>query len=126
MKQSCAYYPIAVDVPRDRHWRADALRMLRSESENAYFVPLGDLPAGHYRARLRFDATAEAYAQIISESFDIEDYPGLRAESRRSGFRLRSGTRKGPYYLRLQTGKTSGLVGLEIVPAHQGPAPAAR
>jgi hypothetical protein len=125
MKQYCAYYPIPVDVPQDRHWRADALGMLRSESENAYFVPLGELAAGRYRARLRFDATAEACAQIISESFDIEDYPGLRAESGAVDF-VFGVERKGPYYLRLQTGKTSGLADLEIVPARQGPAPAAR
>ena len=46
MKQACAYYPMAVDIPENRHWGPEALAALHNAKENAWFIPLGHLPAG--------------------------------------------------------------------------------
>lgn len=121
MKRACAYFPMPASVPKDRHWPADALAMLRSPAGDAYFVPLGELATGRYRARLRFDAAAEACAQVISESFDSADFAGLALQGGTAEF-IFDVERKGSHYLRLQTGKPAPLIELEIVPDQRGAA----
>src|SRR5574340_158090 len=115
MKQTCRYYPISVLVPMDRHWEADLLRVLRSPAEDAYFVPLGTLPAGRYRAVLQFDGEAELFAQVISGNFEIVDRPGLRTRKGTVDF-VFVAEREGAHYLRVQAAKPAALVGLEILP----------
>lgn len=115
MKQACRYYPLPVDVPKDRRWGAGLLQALRNPTENAYFVPLGSLPAGRYRAVLRFEGEAELCAQVISGTFEIIDRPGLRTGKDTVDF-VFVAEREGAHYLRVQTAKPAVLVGLEIMP----------
>lgn len=51
-KQACAFYPMAVDIPKGQQWNQERLAELHNAKENAWFIPLGHLPAGRYRATL--------------------------------------------------------------------------
>ena len=114
MKRNCVYYPISLEVPQDKRWRAAMLAVLRSAAEDTYFVPLGELAAGRYRAALRFDGPADASAQVISASFDSTEHTGLRADDGTTDF-VFGIEHNGSYFLRLKTDGRSILLGLEAV-----------
>jgi len=40
------------DLQEGRHWNPESLAALNNAKENAWFIPLGHLPAGRYRATL--------------------------------------------------------------------------
>jgi hypothetical protein len=113
MKQACAYHPTAVPVPNDGRWTAELLAALRNPAANAYFVPLGRLVEGHYRATLRFAMPTRADAQIISESFEIADHPDLRAEHGIAELRFGVDA-QALQYLRLRIDRPAVLVELTI------------
>ena len=115
MKQHCAYYPMRAAAPQNGGWDQETLAQLRNHTDDMHFIPLGTLVAGRYRARLRFAATAEACAQVISSSFDIGEYPGLKTEGREMEFEFMVDASL-PMYLRLQTARPAILEGLEILP----------
>jgi hypothetical protein len=115
MKRSCAYLPLAVEAPRNGDWQAAALAPLRSPAGDAHFIPLGGQIPGNYRVALRFDGAAEACAQVISETFEITDHPGLRADGGAADFSFQV-ERKGAHYLRLQTGKPAALIEMLLTP----------
>lgn len=114
MKRACAYYPTAVTVPADQHWSAAALEALRNRAANAYFVRLGPLAADRYRATLRFDAPTRADVQLISESFEIADHPGLRAENGIAELRL-DVEEEALHHLRVQTDSPVALLELKLM-----------
>lgn len=118
MKQHCAYYPMRLAIPPGKQWGNDVLAQLRGPGDGSYFVPLGPLAAGQYRARLRFGSAAEACAQIISANFEIDEHPGLLAPAGGLEFEF-SVEEHLPHYLRLQVGKSSVLERLEILPASE-------
>jgi hypothetical protein len=115
-KQACAYYPMTVDIPKDRHWGPDRLAELRNTRENAWFIPLGQLPAGRYRAILGMKGQTEGVAQIISASFDVTDFPLQCADKGQIAF-IFVVDRSSPHYLRFKSGKGETLSNLEIQPA---------
>lgn len=118
MKQRCAYYPMRIPEPKAGGWDRTALASLRGPAGDAYFIPLGTLAAGRYRVHLRFDAAAEACAQVISARFAIDEYPGLKAVGQ--GMEFEFAVDDGlPYYLRLQTASPAVLERLEILPLHR-------
>ncbi len=121
MMRACAYFPMPAAVPKDRHWPADAFAKLHSPAGVAHFVPLGKLSTGRYRARLRFDAAAEAGPQVISESFDSADFAGLALQGSTAEF-IFDVERKGSHHLRPHTGKPAPLIELEVVPDQRGAA----
>jgi hypothetical protein len=113
MKQRCDYYPMRVAAPPSGSWSPSMLAQLRGPAGDTYFIPLGALSAGRYRARLRFDVAAEACAQVISASFDIGEHPGLKTEGGTMEFEFIASENR-PYYLRLQAAKPAVLEMLEI------------
>ena len=112
-KQTCAYYPMAVDIPEGRHWNPERLAELHNAKENAWFIPLGHLPAGRYRATLGMNGQMEGIAQIISAGFDIADFPLQCTDSGQIAFFFVV-DRSGVHYLRLKSGKSQALLGLNI------------
>ncbi len=113
MKQRCGYYPMRIAGPTTGDWSQSTLAQLRGPAGDTYFIPLGTLSAGRYRARLRFDSAAEACAQVISASFDIGEHPGLRTEGAAMAFEFIV-TERQAHYLRLQTARPAVLERLEV------------
>jgi hypothetical protein len=112
-KQACAYYPMAIDIPEGRHWNLESLAALHNTKENAWFIPLGHLPAGRYRATLGMNGQMEGIAQIISASFDITDFPLQCAEKGQIAFFFVV-DRSSVHYLRLKSSKGQTLSSLDI------------
>jgi hypothetical protein len=115
-KQACAYHPMAAEIPEGRHWSPESLAMLHNAKENAWFIPLGHLPAGRYRAILGVKGEMEGVAQIISTSFDITDFPLQCADKGQIAF-VFVVDRSSLHYLRLKSGKGETLSSLDIQPA---------
>jgi hypothetical protein len=113
MKQRCGYYPMRIAAPPTGSWSPVMLAQLRGPTGDTYFIPLGPLSAGRYRARLHFGGAVEACAQVISASFDIGEHPGLRTEGGAMEFDFIASESR-PHYLRLQTAKPAVLEKLEI------------
>ena len=113
MKQRCGYYPMRIAAPTTGNWNQSTLAQLRGPAGDTYFIPLGTLSAGRYRARLRFDNAAEACAQVISAGFDIGEHPGLRTQGGAMEFEFMV-TERLAYHLRLQTARPAVLERLEI------------
>jgi len=112
-KQACAYYPMAVDIPKDRHWNPESLAALHNAKENAWFIPLGHLPAGRYRATLGTNGQMEGVAQIISAGFDVADFP-LRCTGNGQIAFFFVVDRSSVHYLRLKSGNVQTLTSLDI------------
>jgi hypothetical protein len=112
-KQACAYYPMAVDIPEGRHWNPERLAALHNANENAWFIPLGLLPAGRYRATLGMSGQMEGIAQIVSASFDIADFPLQCADKGQIAFFFVV-NRSSVHYLRFKSGKGQTLTSLNI------------
>ncbi len=112
-KQACTYYPMAVDIPKDRHWDPERLAGLHNAKENAWFIPLGHLPAGRYRATLGMNGQMEGIAQIISADFDVTDFPLQCAGSGQIGFFFVV-DRGSIHYLRFKASRGETLSSLEI------------
>jgi hypothetical protein len=112
-KQSCAYYPMAVDIPKDRHWNPENLAELHNAKENVWFIPLGHLPAGRYRATLGTNGQMEGVAQIISAGFDVADFPLQCAGNGQIAFFFVV-DRSSAHYLRFRPGKGQTLTSLDI------------
>lgn len=112
-KQNCAYYPMAIEIPKDGRWDSGALAMLHNAKENAWSVPLGHLAAGRYRATLRQNGPMEGVAQIISDRFDIAGFP-LRGPGDGQIAFLFAVDRSGLHYLRFTSTKDRALSGLDI------------
>ena len=112
-KQACAYYPMAVDIPEGRHWNPERLAELHNAKENAWFIPLGHLPAGRYRATLGMNGQMEGIAQIISAGFDIADFPLQCADSGQIAFFFVV-DRSSVHYLRFKSSKGQTLSSLDI------------
>lgn len=115
MKRECRYYPFPSSVPRDRRWDAEMLRQLHDEFSSAYFIPLGNLPAGRYRAVFRFDREAEASAELVSAKFEIEDFPQVSTVSSAASivFGVNS---EAEYHIRLRVTRPASLLHLEVAP----------
>lgn len=114
MKKRCAYYPMRTPAPAAGGLDRAMLAQLRSPVGDAYFVPLGELTAGRYRARLGFSAAAEACAQVISSSFEISEHPGLKTTDQ--GIDLEFVVDEGmQYYLRVQLARPGVMERLEIL-----------
>jgi hypothetical protein len=112
-KQACAYYPMAVDIPEGRHWNPERLAELHNAKENAWFIPLGLLPAGRYRATLGISGQMEGIAQIVSASFDIADFPLQCADKGQIAFFFVV-DRGSVHYLRLKSSNVQTLTSLDI------------
>lgn len=115
MKRECRYYPFPFPVPRDRRWNAEMLRQYHDEVASAYFIPLGSLPAGRYRAVFRFDREAEASAELVSAQFEIEDFPQVTTVSSAAGI-VFGVSSTGEYHIRLRVTRPALLLRLEVVP----------
>lgn len=115
MKRECRYYPFDIAVPANRRWDAGMLKKLHDEAEMAYFIPLGRLSAGRYRADLRFDRETGASAELVSARFEIADFPGVKTAGEAASivFRVNS---EGECYIRLRVTRPASLLHLEIVP----------
>lgn len=115
MKRECRYYPFDAAVPANRRWEAGMLQKFHDEAESAYFIPLGRLAAGSYRANLRFDREAGASAELISARFEIADFPGVKTTGEAASivFRVNS---EGECYIRLRVTRPASLLHLEVVP----------
>lgn len=113
MKLQCRLPAFPVTAGLD--WRAEQLETLRNPLANAYFVPIGRLHPGRYRAVLRFDQECHVQAEVVSEGLEIEDSPGVATRSGQAeiDFRLSSAE---AYYLRLFTDRPAALVALEVHP----------
>ena len=112
-KQTCAYYPMADDIPEGRHWNPERLAELHNAKENAWFIPLGHLPAGRYRATLGMNGQMEGIAQIISAGFDIADFPLQCTDSGQIAFFFVV-DRSSVHYLRFKSGNVQTLTSLDI------------
>ena len=112
-KQACAYYPMAVGIPEGRHWNPERLAELHNAKENAWFIPLGHLPAGRYRATLGMNGQMEGIAQIVSAGFDITDFPLQCADRGQIAFFFVV-DRSSVHYLRFKSGKGQMLTSLDI------------
>ncbi len=112
-KEACAYYPMAIEIPKDRRWDSGTLALLHNAKENAWFVPLGHLPAGRYRATLRQNGPMEGVAQIISDRFDITDFPLHCPEDGQIAF-VFAVDRGSFHYLRFRSTRNQALSSLEI------------
>jgi hypothetical protein len=115
MKRECRYYPLDIVVPANRRWEAGMLQKLHDEAESAYFIPLGRLSAGSYRADLRFDRETGASAELVSARFEIADFPGVKTTGEAASivFRVNS---EGECYIRLLVTRPASLLHLEVVP----------
>ena len=115
MKRECRYYPLDIAVPANRRWEAGMLQKLHDDAESAYFIPLGRLSAGSYRADLRFDRETGASAELISARFEIADFPGVKTTGEAASivFRVNS---EGEYHIRLLVTRPASLLHLEVVP----------
>ncbi|MBK7815427.1 MAG: hypothetical protein IPJ52_14735 [Rhodocyclaceae bacterium] len=113
MKLQCGYYEIQLPTPADGRWRAELLRQLHAAQENAWFVPLGPLPAGPRRFVLQFDGDAVVSVQLISSSFEIEEQPAVTTVEGRGSVTL--GVHKpGAHYLRLRADRAVRLRALDM------------
>ena len=112
-KQACSYYPMAIEIPKDGRWDSGTLALLHNAKENAWFVPLGHLPAGRYRATLRQNGPIEGVAQIMSDRFDIADFPLHCPEDGQIAF-VFAVDRGGLHYMRFRSTKDRALSGLDI------------
>ena len=112
-KQACAFYPMAVDIPKGQQWNQERLAELHNAKENAWFIPLGHLPAGRYRATLGMNGQTEGIAQIISAGFDITDFPLQCADRGQIAFFFVV-DRSSLHYLRFKSGKGQTLTSLDI------------
>ena len=112
-KQACSYYPMAIEIPKDGRWDSGTLALLHNAKENAWFVPLGHLPAGRYRATLRQNGPIEGVAQIISERFDIADFPLHCPEDGQIAF-VFAVDRGSFHFLRFRSTRNQALSSLEI------------
>jgi hypothetical protein len=115
MKRECRYYPFDIAVPENRRWEAGLLQKFHDEAESAYFIPLGRLAAGSFRADLRFDRETGASAELVCGRFEITDFPGVNAtrEAASIAFRVNS---EGECYIRLRVTRPASLLHLEVVP----------
>ena len=112
-KQACSYYPMAIEIPKDGRWDSGTLALLHNANENSWFVPLGHLPAGRYRATLRQNGPIEGVAQIMSDRFDIADFPLHCPEDGQIAF-VFAVDRSGLHYMRFRSTKDRALSGLDI------------
>jgi hypothetical protein len=104
---------MAIKVPKDGRWDSGALAMLHNAKENAWFVPLGHLPPGRYRATLRQSGPIEGVAQIMSDRFDIADFPLHGPEDGQIAFVFAVDC-GGLHYMRFTSNKDRALSGLDI------------
>lgn len=115
MKLECRYYPSDVAVPANRKWEAGMLQKLHDEAESAYFIPLGRLAAGSYRADLRFDRETGASAELVSARFEIAAFPEVKTTEKAASIVLRANS-EGEYHLRLLVARPASLLHLGVVP----------
>lgn len=116
MKLNCGYYAIDLPAPQDGRWGAELLLQLHAAQEQAYFVPLGTLAAGHHRFTLTFEADTQVSVQLVSAKFEIAEQPALRTQGGRAEVVLEA-EKAGEYYLRLRTEHPARLTALEKEPA---------
>ena len=112
-KQACSYYPMAIEIPKDGRWDSETLARLHNAKENAWFVPLGHLAAGRYRATLRQTGPIAGVAQIMSDRFDIADFPLHCPEDGQIAF-VFAVDRGGLHYMRFRSTRDRALSGLDI------------
>lgn len=115
MKRECRYYPFDAAVPANRRWEARMLRKFYDEAESAYFIPLGRLAAGNYRADLRFDRETGASAELICARFEIEDLPGVKTSGEVASIAFRVNS-EGECYIRLRVARPASLLQLGVAP----------
>jgi len=115
MKRECRYYPFDIAVPANRRWEAGMLQKFHDEAERAYFIPLGRLSAGSYRADLRFDRETGASAEFVSARFEVADFPGVRSTGEAASIVFRVNSEE-EYYFRLLVTRPASLLHLEVVP----------
>jgi hypothetical protein len=115
MKTDCRYHALPVSVPADRIWSDELLGKLRNPAENAYFIPLGRLLPGRYRALLRFDRDCSVNAEAVSARFEVQDTQFLSSYPFQTEVRFSVPVGE-EYFLRLFTGQPAALLGLELEP----------
>lgn len=118
MKRHCAHYPMGAPAGGRE---GVPLAQWRSPAGDAYFIPLGELAAGRWRARLGFAAPVRLDAQVVSARFEIEDRPGLWAAAGDLEFEFAVDAPQ-PHYLRLLADRPAVLERLTLEPlgAHGG------
>ena len=94
-------------------WQADQLETLRNPVAHAYFIPLGQMRPGRYRAVMKFDRDCSVQAEAVSANIELADSPNTATRSGQVeiDFRLSSAE---AYYLRLFTDRPAALVALEV------------
>jgi len=101
------------DLQEGRHWSPESLAALHNAKENAWFIALGHLPAGRYRATLGMNGQMEGIAQFVSAGFEIADFPLQCADKGQIAFFLVV-DRSSVHYLRLKSSKAQTLSSLGI------------
>ncbi len=69
-KERCAHYPVSGKIPNDGIWTSADLAAWRSPQADAYFIPLGNMPAGKYRLHLSFNSPAQGRLKITDQHFE--------------------------------------------------------
>lgn len=108
-KEQCRQYPVQAAVPANGRWNAKDLEIWRNPVEGGYFIPLGALKSGDYRAGLLFAGDAPGKVRVTDERFEIA---GEELLCRGSQAVLRFTAPGGEHYLHVQGPAT--LLGLEL------------
>ncbi|MBP8168917.1 MAG: hypothetical protein KAX99_04560 [Azonexus sp.] len=107
-KERCAHYPVPGKIPNDDIWTAADLAAWRNLQAGAYFIPLGNIPAGKYRLRLSFNSPAQGRLKITDQRFEPVADEALCPESMQEVVFTVS---TNPHYLTLHSqGELSGMV----------------
>lgn len=108
-KEQCRQYPVTAAVPANGRWGVKELGIWRNPVEGGYFIPLGTLKPGGYRASLLFAGDPQGKVRVTDEHFEVAGEEHL---CRGSQPVLQFAASGGEYYLHVQT--QTVLLGLEL------------
>lgn len=117
MKKNCAFYPMPLVIPADGRWDVEALASLSLDSGRAYFVPIGELVPGRWRATVRTESAADFTVEVVGSDFEpvLAKRLSLPADSTVG---LRFDVQKAQaYYLRLEACAAMRLAEVALEPA---------
>ena len=69
-KEHCGHYPVTERVPSDLAWTEADLEPWHNAQEGGYFIPLGELDAGHYRLEMVLAAALRFRLKISDDEFE--------------------------------------------------------
>jgi len=116
MKEECGFYPLSMDLAKDKVWGNNLLAKLRSPSNQAYFVPLGFLEPGSYRLMMTGLAPDTNYCiEIINSEFDYFDNKRVNGDGEETSLIFQADVRS-EYFLRISAREPVSLKKIELLP----------